>query len=161
MISIKMKMTNTNTKKISKWDLPVSGQMAQFERVCAASFWLTPTRLIPLTYNVFGSRSRCYVSKYFQEYHALCHDILWMVMSSQAPRRCGRWPEYGRRSQPQSLQQPSGHWCLTSHLLFIITFTFFIQLHSSIFSSIFCTLMFGIIFSSLHFSFIFKQFTFT
>ena len=95
------------------------------------------------------------------DYNVYSHDILWMVMSSQAPRRCGRWPEYGRRSQPQSLQQPSGHWCLTSHLLFIITFTFFIQLHSSIFSSIFCTLMFGIVFSSLHFSFIFKQFTFT
>ena len=33
----------------------------------------------------------------------------------QAPRRCGRWPEYGRRSQPQSLQQPAGHWGWTSH----------------------------------------------
>ena len=31
---------------------PVSGQMAQFERVCAASFWLTPTRLIPFTWNM-------------------------------------------------------------------------------------------------------------
>ena len=43
----------------------------------------------------------------------------------QAPRRCGRWPEYGRRNQPQNLQQPSGHWCLTSHLLFYHHIYFF------------------------------------
>ena len=81
-----------------------------------------------------------------QDYHVLCHDILWMVMSSTSTM----WSLTRIRPSQPATESSTTLWTLGLNITFS-SFTFLIQLHSSIFSIMFWTLMFCIVFLSLHF----------
>ena len=81
-----------------------------------------------------------------QEYNVLCHDILWMVMSSTSTM----WSLTRIRPSQPATESSTTLWTLGLNITFS-SFTFLIQLHSSIFSIMFWTLMFCIVFLSLHF----------